>query len=87
MPDYEGLRALFRGLAERVGVEYDGVFDWTVKEKVGDEDDANTSTGEVASPVGGGSGSVSGRGSGRGTGRVGGGSRRYCEACNARNRR
>ncbi len=30
LPDYEGLRELFHGLAKRVGVEYDGVFDWTV---------------------------------------------------------
>jgi len=30
LPDYEGLRKLFRGLAERVGLEYDGVYDWTV---------------------------------------------------------
>ncbi|KAH7909017.1 kinase-like domain-containing protein [Hygrophoropsis aurantiaca] len=30
LPDYEGLRDLFRGLAERVGVKYDGVFDWTL---------------------------------------------------------
>ena len=30
LPDYEGLRALFRGLAERQGIEYDGVFDWCV---------------------------------------------------------
>ncbi|KAG5652562.1 hypothetical protein H0H81_004571 [Sphagnurus paluster] len=30
LPDYAGLRRLFRGLAERVGVEYDGVFDWSV---------------------------------------------------------
>lgn len=29
LPDYEGLRNLFKGLAERVGIEYDGVFDWT----------------------------------------------------------
>ncbi|KAF8152349.1 kinase-like protein [Crassisporium funariophilum] len=33
LPDYEGLRSLFRGLAERMGVEYDGVFDWTVPPK------------------------------------------------------
>jgi len=33
LPDYEGLRNLFRGLAERVGIEYDGVFDWTVPSK------------------------------------------------------
>lgn len=30
LPDYEGLRVLFRGLAERQGIEYDGVYDWTV---------------------------------------------------------
>jgi casein kinase I family protein HRR25 len=30
LPDYEGLRKLFRGLAERVGIEYDGFYDWTV---------------------------------------------------------
>lgn len=30
LPDYEGLKVLFRGLAERVGVEYDGFFDWSV---------------------------------------------------------
>ncbi|KAG6821053.1 hypothetical protein H0H93_007212 [Arthromyces matolae] len=30
LPDYEGLRNLFRGLAERMGVEYDNIFDWTV---------------------------------------------------------
>ncbi|TFK71407.1 kinase-like protein [Pluteus cervinus] len=30
LPDYEGLRRLFRGLAERIGVEYDDVYDWTV---------------------------------------------------------
>lgn len=29
LPDYEGLRKLFSGLAERVGIEYDGVYDWT----------------------------------------------------------
>ncbi|KAI0363706.1 kinase-like protein [Pilatotrama ljubarskyi] len=30
LPDYEGLRALFRGLAERQGIVYDGAFDWCV---------------------------------------------------------
>jgi casein kinase I family protein HRR25 len=30
LPDYEGLRALFRGLAERQGIEYDEVYDWTL---------------------------------------------------------
>ena len=30
LPDYEGLRRLFRGLAERVGIEYDEAYDWTV---------------------------------------------------------
>ncbi|KAF8737647.1 hypothetical protein AX14_012529 [Amanita brunnescens Koide BX004] len=31
LPDYEGLRRLFRGLAERVGIEYDEVYDWANK--------------------------------------------------------
>ncbi|PFH46532.1 hypothetical protein AMATHDRAFT_154561 [Amanita thiersii Skay4041] len=30
LPDYEGLRRLFQGLGERVGIDYDGVFDWTI---------------------------------------------------------
>lgn len=30
LPDYEGLRRLFRGLAQRVGIGYDDVYDWTV---------------------------------------------------------
>ncbi|CAL1702409.1 unnamed protein product [Somion occarium] len=30
LPDYEGLRQLFRGLAEREGIKYDGQFDWIV---------------------------------------------------------
>ena len=29
LPDYEGLRRLFRGLADRVNIEYDGIYDWT----------------------------------------------------------
>ncbi|KDR72790.1 hypothetical protein GALMADRAFT_142524 [Galerina marginata CBS 339.88] len=33
LPDYEGLRNLFKGLAERVGIEYDGVYDWTIPPK------------------------------------------------------
>ena len=28
LPDYEGLRRLLRGLAERKGIQYDGKFDW-----------------------------------------------------------
>lgn len=43
LPDYEGLRDLFRGLASRVGVEYDGVFDWTVPTP-----DSPASSGEAA---------------------------------------
>ncbi|KAG6845721.1 hypothetical protein H0H87_004987 [Tephrocybe sp. NHM501043] len=35
LPDYEGLRNLFRGLAKKVGVEYDDVFDWTVPKASG----------------------------------------------------
>ncbi|KAJ6589122.1 kinase-like domain-containing protein [Mycena capillaripes] len=30
LPDYAGLRALFRGLAERLEIAYDGEFDWSV---------------------------------------------------------
>jgi len=30
LPDYKGLRRLFRGLAERAGFEYDGAYDWSV---------------------------------------------------------
>ncbi|KAF7361248.1 Casein kinase I isoform delta [Mycena sanguinolenta] len=30
LPDYAGLRALFRGLAERLEIQYDGEFDWSV---------------------------------------------------------
>ncbi|KAF8638124.1 hypothetical protein AX17_002423 [Amanita inopinata Kibby_2008] len=33
LPDYEGLRRLFHDLADRIGVEYDGVYDWTVPGK------------------------------------------------------
>ena len=31
LPDYEGLRRLFRGLGGRLGIEYDDTYDWTVK--------------------------------------------------------
>lgn len=30
LPDYDGLRALFTELAEREGIKYDGVYDWTL---------------------------------------------------------
>ena len=30
-PDYAMLRKLFRAVAERHGIEYDNVFDWTVR--------------------------------------------------------
>lgn len=30
VPDYDGLRALFRGLAEQQGIEYDDMYDWTL---------------------------------------------------------
>jgi casein kinase I homolog HRR25 len=33
LPDYEGLRNLFRGLAARKGIKYDGIFDWTVNRR------------------------------------------------------
>lgn len=35
LPDYEGLRALFRGLAERQGIQYDDVYDWTIGKSKG----------------------------------------------------
>lgn len=35
LPDYKGLRQLFRGLAARLGIEYDFVFDWTVPPPAG----------------------------------------------------
>lgn len=35
LPDYDGLRALFRGLAETQGIEYDGVYDWTLTQRKG----------------------------------------------------
>lgn len=63
LPDYEGLRQLFRGLAERVGVEYDDVYDWTIPKG---------SNGPHLAKVADDSGS---------------GRHRFCEACNARNRR
>lgn len=28
LPDYSGLRAMFRSLADKNGLQYDGVFDW-----------------------------------------------------------
>ncbi|TCD71112.1 hypothetical protein EIP91_000206 [Steccherinum ochraceum] len=31
LPDYEGLRQLFRGLGEREGIEYDNTFEWSVR--------------------------------------------------------
>jgi casein kinase I family protein HRR25 len=30
LPDYNGLRAMFRRLAAKNGLEYDDVFDWTM---------------------------------------------------------
>lgn len=56
LPDYEGLRALFRGLAERVGVKYDSVFDWSVP----GASDTGKGGGAMNSPGGSGSGSVGG---------------------------
>ena len=35
LPDYEGLRNLFRGLAERMSIEYDDVYDWSVPPTTG----------------------------------------------------
>lgn len=35
LPDYAGLRNLFRGLADRMAMEYDGVYDWSVPPTTG----------------------------------------------------
>lgn len=42
LPDYEGLRQMFRRLAERVGVEYDNVYDWTVPPPTGLQSNGST---------------------------------------------
>jgi casein kinase I family protein HRR25 len=65
LPDYAGLRSLFRGLAERAEIEYDGVFDWTLPTPGKPTPRRSVSDGGL--PV------------------YGGGGRRFCEACNARN--
>jgi casein kinase I family protein HRR25 len=44
LPDYEGLRKLFRGLAERAGIVYDGVYDWTVPPSKGSSSTQNVSS-------------------------------------------
>ncbi|EIW77836.1 kinase-like protein [Coniophora puteana RWD-64-598 SS2] len=33
LPDYDGLRELFRGLARKLKIEYDDVYDWTLVQK------------------------------------------------------
>lgn len=68
LPDYEGCRKLFRDLAKREGIEYDGVFDWTV---VGERVWRRNSERRR---------SVSGPQVQTGSQRR----RRYCEACEAR---
>jgi casein kinase I family protein HRR25 len=73
LPDYAGLRALFRGLAQRAGIEYDGVFDWTVPPSTVSGKGAIPRR-SVSDPA------VNMVGSG-----VAGSGRRFCEACNARN--
>lgn len=35
-PDYQYLRGLFRGLSKRHGIDYDNVFDWTVRKYIQD---------------------------------------------------
>ncbi|KAF9035295.1 kinase-like domain-containing protein [Panaeolus papilionaceus] len=96
LPDYEGLRRLFRGLAERVGVEYDGQFDWSVKEPATLEGEKEAPAGvktklkpEDDAAAGPHAHAMAALGKGRRTVSEGGGTggRRYCAACNARNRR
>ena len=68
LPDYAGCRKLFRDLAKREGIEYDGQFDWTVVgERVWRRSPGKRS---VSGP------SAIGGGSQR--------RRRFCEACEAR---
>ncbi|OCB88494.1 hypothetical protein A7U60_g4402 [Sanghuangporus baumii] len=68
LPDYVGCRKLFRDLAKREGIEYDGQFDWTV---VGDRVwNRSAKKRSVSGP------SSMGGGSQR--------RRRFCEACEAR---
>jgi casein kinase I family protein HRR25 len=35
IPDYHGLRMMFRGLAGKNGIDYDGVFDWMMTKENG----------------------------------------------------
>ena len=72
LPDYEGLRQLFRGLAERMNIEYDYMFDWTVPPPASQA--TNDSTPDLLAGMGGG-----GSGSGSGGGR-------FCEACQMKKR-
>lgn len=68
IPDYEGCRKLFRSLAAREGIEYDGQFDWTV---VGERVWRRPTTKRSVSGP-----SAIGEGSQR--------RRRFCAACEAR---
>jgi casein kinase I homolog HRR25 len=65
LPDYAGLRSLFHGLAERAGIEYDGMFDWTMPTQGKPNPRRSASDSGVAV--------------------LGGGGKRFCQACNARN--
>jgi casein kinase I family protein HRR25 len=85
LPDYEGLRRCFRGLADRLGVEYDGVFDWTLDGPSGSDgtvDDAGTKGKAKGKPArkSGGGGSVGKAGSLHMRTKRG----RTCLACEAR---
>ncbi|KAJ7159862.1 kinase-like domain-containing protein [Mycena crocata] len=73
LPDYAGLRALFRGLASKLDIEYDGEYDWSVPPPAGS---SSSSSGGYAK-----SGGAS---TGYGGGHMGGGGKRFCEACNKR---
>jgi casein kinase I family protein HRR25 len=84
LPDYEGLRKCFRGLAEKVGVEYDGVFDWSVKSPAEAGED-----GVVGAGAGGGNKGSIGKGKSRDNGRANLMTKklrrgRQCLACEAR---
>ncbi|ESK86328.1 casein kinase i [Moniliophthora roreri MCA 2997] len=71
LPDYDGLRALFRGLAERANIEYDGVFDWSVPPP---PSDSSSHPGHRHMR----------RSNSESPGTALGGGGRFCEACNKR---
>ncbi|KAJ7334705.1 kinase-like domain-containing protein [Mycena albidolilacea] len=52
LPDYGGLRALFRGLGEKLDIAYDGEFDWSVPPPKGGAHGSGTGGGHAVSGKG-----------------------------------